>query len=296
MPPFPTIIIVNYDSGEHLERCLESLRRHAAGAPVIVIDNASRDNSESVAAGVPNVTLVRNVTNVGFGTGVNQAARMAGSSSSLLLLNPDGLITAGALERLQQELAAHPECAIAAPMVVNEDGTAQGNVRGDPTMLTGLFGRTTLLTRLFPSFRLATRNVAHADKTGGGLAEIGGEADWVSGACMLVRREPFDAVGGFDEQYFLYWEDADLCRRLRTRGHTIRYVPSARVTHTVGGSSGGAAKPATIREFHRSAYLYYRTHVAGHALARAIALGLLTIRCRWKLAAARMAEPMKRHP
>ena len=110
------------------------------------------------------------------------------------------------------------------------------------------------------------------------------ELDWVSGACMLVRREAFDRVGGFDPRFFLYWEDADLCRRMRSNGYRVRYHPSARVAHTVGQSSRTARRLA-IRAFHQSAYLYYTLHVARSPWhpARWIARFLLWVRCRWQL-------------
>ena len=101
------------------------------------------------------------------------------------------------------------------------------------------------------------------------------------------EAQVFDAVGGFDEQYFMYWEDADFCRRLRARGYTTRYVPTAIVSHVVGGSSGGAARSLTIREFHRSAYRYYRAHVARGPLSRGAAWLLLQGRCWYKLLRAR---------
>jgi GT2 family glycosyltransferase len=110
------------------------------------------------------------------------------------------------------------------------------------------------------------------------------QVDWVSGACMLVRRDVFLRVGGFDERYFLYWEDADLCRRIRAAGHTVRYLPAARVVHALGQSSKSAQRLA-IREFHRSAYRYYCDHAAPTpwSPARALARLLLSARCRWYL-------------
>src|SRR4030095_7209730 len=125
----------------------------------------------------------------------------------------------GATLTLQGHLDAHEACAIVGPRVLDPDGSVQGSARGDPDMLTGLFGRTGPLRFLLPSSSLSKRNVV----SGGGSATV----DWVSGACMLVRRTAFEDVGGFDARYFLYWEDADLCRRLRARGHEIRYVPDA---------------------------------------------------------------------
>ena len=157
------------------------------------------------------------------------------------------------------ELERHRECAVVAPLVVNEDGTPQGNARGDPTMMTGLFGRTSLMRRLVPRFPAVRRNVVAADAFGNCSLEV----DWVSGACCLVRRQAFEDVEGFDERYFLYWEDADLCRRIRRKGGRIRFRPdpAARVVHAVGRSSAGVSAQA-MSAFHDSAYRYYATHVA----------------------------------
>lgn len=275
----PRVIIVNFNSGEHLAACLRSVAQHEPTAAVTVIDNASSDGSERAAelAG-SQVALIRNRENAGFGRGVNQAVALA-SENNVLLLNPDCHLTAGALALLEDELAAHPECAITAPRVLDDDGTVQGSVRGDPTLLTGLFGRTTLLTRLFPQATLARSNVR---TLGGANGHENVVADWVSGACMLVRRDVMRAVGGFDPRYFLYWEDADLCRRLRVAGYSTRYVPAAVVTHIGGGSSRSARALAT-RAFHRSAYIYYSTHVARNGVSRAAAWLLLHGRCQWKL-------------
>lgn len=282
--PRTGIVIVNYNAGVHLERCLASVTAHAPAVPVVVVDNASHDGSEGVAARTPRVRLVRNATNAGFGTAVNQGVAVLPPGLAVLLLNPDCELTAGVLDALEAELVAHPECAVAAPTILDEDGSIQGNVRGDPTILTGLFGRTTVLSRWFPNAPAARRNVQRASPH----ADDERTADWVSGACMLLRREAFEAVGGFDERYFLYWEDADLCRRLRARGHTVRFVPTATIVH-VGGRSSASAKALSIRAFHDSAFLYYRTHVARNGVTRLIAWLLLTIRRRVKLAGLQQA-------
>jgi N-acetylglucosaminyl-diphospho-decaprenol L-rhamnosyltransferase len=108
----------------------------------------------------------------------------------------------------------------------------------------------------------------------------------VSGACMMARRRALEAVGGFDERYFLYWEDADLCRRLRDRGFTTRYVPDTCVVHSVGGSSR-SVRVLAVRAFHRSAYRYYASHVARSRVQQAFAWILLQARCHWKLQVAR---------
>jgi GT2 family glycosyltransferase len=123
--------------------------------------------------------------------------------------------------------------------------------------------------------------VAHDSSAGGTLGVV---VDWLSGACMLAKRQALTAVGGFDERYFLYWEDADLCRRLRTHGYHVRYVPAATAVHRVGHSSR-TARVASVRAFHDSAYRYYATHVAPGALnpKRLIARGILAARCWWVL-------------
>src|SRR5262245_15301006 len=118
--------------------------------------------------------------------------------------------------------------------------------------------------------------------------------DWVSGACMLVRRSAFEAVGGFDERYFLYWEDADLCRRLRAHGYHVRYVPNATAVHSVGQSSK-TVRARAIRAFHDSAYLYYETHVAPDSgVKRWLARVLLSLRC-WLLLRFSVDESSRPH-
>ncbi|MCX6546026.1 MAG: glycosyltransferase family 2 protein [Acidobacteria bacterium] len=283
MTPALSVIIVNFNAGDHLERCLSSLAEHLPGMEWegLVIDNASTDQSDrAVARFGPRVALVRNTENIGFGRAVNQGMA-ATRAPVVLLLNPDARLLKGAVEGLQDVLRSHSDCAVVGPTVVDEDGGIQGSARGDPNMLTGLFGRSTLLTRLFPGAAVTRRNVVNARESR--RSEDSVEVNWVSGACMLVGRTAFEQVGGFDPQYFLYWEDADFCRRLRAVGYRTRYRPDARVVHTVGRSSRTAQRLA-IRAFHQSAYLYYSTHVARSAWhpARWIAFLLLRARGWWK--------------
>jgi len=277
-------LIVDYNAGGELRRALESVAAelHARAWEGVVVDNASDDHSGPAAeAFAPTVRLLRNAANVGFGRAINQAAA-ASTAPLLLIMNPDCRLEAGAVAALEEVLTRHPTCAVVGPRILNPDGSVQGSARGDPNMLTGLFGRASLLRRLAPWMPAARRNVRDADLS---ATSTGSEVvDWVSGACVLVRRAAFEQVGGFDERYFLYWEDADLCRRLRARGHHVRYAPGATAVHRVGHSSR-TVRPFAIRAFHRSAYLYYATHVARSALhpGRLIARVLLSIRCWWLL-------------
>jgi GT2 family glycosyltransferase len=276
------VIVVNYNAGRELPATLDSIAADLEGLrwEAVVIDNASSDGSGDLADGRdPRVTVIRNAVNVGFGRGINQG--LAAMTAPLaLIVNPDCRVCRGAIARMRAELSAHDRCAIVGPRILDPDGAEQGSARGDPDMLTGLFGRTSALRRLLPWLPISQRNVVD-DAPVDGCSRV---VDWVSGACMLARRDALQQVGGFDERYFLYWEDADLCRRLRGRGYEIRYAPAATAVHTVGRSSR-TAREASVRAFHRSAYLYYATHVAPGALnpKRPLARILLNVRCWWIL-------------
>jgi len=279
-PPEIAAILVNYNAGGELARALRSIADEMVGRSweALVVDNASSDGSgASVADFAPMVQLVQNTANVGFSRGVNQGVA-ASTAPLVLIMNPDCRLVAGAVATLRSVLDARPDCAIVGPRILNPDGSVQGSARGDPDMLTGLFGRTALLGRLVPFLPVAKRNVVAEEAIRSGEQSV--VVDWLSGACMLARRTALEQVRGFDERFFLYWEDADLCRRLRLHGHHVRYVPSATAIHRVGQSSR-TARTFAIRAFHRSAYLYYATHVAPAPLnpKRALARALLNTRC-----------------
>jgi GT2 family glycosyltransferase len=271
-------VIVNYNAGPELRDALQSIADEMAGRPweAVVVDNASTDGSSGILAeSAPYARVLRNAVNVGFGRGINQGVA-ASTAPLILIMNPDCRLERGAMAAMRGELEARRQCAIVGPRVLDPDGSEQGSARGDPDMFTGFFGRTGPLRNLLPLSAVSRRNVVSGSESA--------TVDWVSGACMLVRRQAFDAVGGFDARYFLYWEDADLCRRLRARGYEIRYVPAATAVHRVGHSSK-TARAASIKAFHESAYLYYATHVAPGALnpKRLLARMLLSARCQWKL-------------
>ena len=286
MTPDVTAILVNYNAGNELAVALRSIQSDCAEVEweAVVVDNASSDNSAAIVETFPRATLIRNPANVGFGRAVNQAAAVA-RAPRLLLVNPDCRLVSGAISTLRSVLDAEPSCAVVGPRIFDPDGTVQGSARGDPDMLTGLFGRTGALRVLLPFLPVARRNVVVEDAVCTGASSV--VVDWLSGACMLIRRDAFTAAGGFDERFFLYWEDADLCRRLRNRGFQVRYVPGASAVHQVGRSSQ-TARRSSIRAFHASAYLYYATHVAPGALnpRRLLARALLGVRCWWLLRAA----------
>jgi GT2 family glycosyltransferase len=273
-------VLVNYNAGIELRQALQSIADELCGRvwEGVVVDNASIDGSGTIAGEFSaHVRLVSNAENVGFGRGVNQGLA-ASKAPFVLIMNPDCRLVPGAVGTLQTEMDRHRDCAVAGPRILNPDGTVQGSARGDPDMLTGFFGRASVLRRMLPWLPVSKRNVVDDTIL---TAEPSVVVDWVSGACMFARREALAAVGAFDERYFLYWEDADLCRRLRRKGYHVRYVPGATAIHRVGHSSR-TAQAAAVRAFHDSAYLYYATHVAPNALnpKRPIARALLKAR-RW---------------
>jgi hypothetical protein len=288
--PELSVILVNYNAGPELRRALQSIADDLSGISwqAIIVDNASTDGSPAIVEEfAPRVRLLPNTDNVGFARGVNQGVA-ASASPLVLIMNPDCRLVPGAFATLRKVLMRRADCAIVGPCILDPDGTVQGSARGDPNMFTGLFGRSTLLRRVMPGLAVSKRNVVIDEPRRAGQDSV--VVDWLSGACLLARREAFERIGGFDERYFLYWEDADLCRRLRATGYHVRYVPSALAVHRVGHSSR-RARAAAIRAFHDSAYLYYITHVAPggsqHSVTRRLrrrfkrmlARGILSARC-----------------
>ncbi len=285
MTPDVAVLIVNYNAGEELRQALQSVADTAGPLTweAWIVDNASSDGSDAIPeAFAPRARVIRNTTNVGFGRGVNQALGQA-TAPLVLIMNPDCRLEPGALATLRDVLRGDDACAVVGPRILDLDGSVQGSARGDPDMLTGVFGRRTWLRRVLPGLRVSRRNVVDADALASGAGRV--VVDWLSGACMLARADALRAVGGFDERYFLYWEDADLCRRLRGRGWHVAYVPAAVAVHRVGHSSA-KARPLATRAFHESAWRYYATHVAPARLdpRRPVAWALLKLRCWWALA------------
>jgi GT2 family glycosyltransferase len=286
--PALSAILVNYNAGDELRRALQSIADEMHGQPweAVVVDNVSVDGSRAIVDEfAPFASTIVNTENVGFARGVNQGLA-ATTAPRALIMNPDCRLVAGAVAALGAALDRDENCAIVGPRILNPDGSVQGSARGDPNMFTGLFGRTAVLGRLMPGAGISRRNVVSEAAIRSGHASV--IVDWLSGACMLARRDALAKVNGFDERYFLYWEDADLCRRLRAAGYHVRYVPGATAIHRVGHSSK-TARAAAIRAFHASAYLYYTTHNAPKRLQpkRALAKVILSGREWWMLLRAR---------
>ena len=254
--PHVDVILVNYNSTDHLLQCMESLYNASRGLTihVWVQDNASRDNVGRVRVLFPAVNLIRNDRNLGFARAINRSLPQ-GSAPYILILNPDTIVAPGFFEPILEYMNTHGEVGMTGPRILDTDKTVQGSARSFPTVLTALFGRRSILTRFFPDNPITRENIltSHSD----GFTPM--TVDWVSGACMLVRRETVAHVGPMDARFFMYWEDADWCRRMWESGWKVVYFPRSSVVHFAGVSSNKNIFRSVL-EFHKSIYRLFQKH------------------------------------
>lgn len=232
--PRVSVVIVSWNTRNLLERCLISVYRSrlaSAELEVLVVDNGSSDGSpEMVAERFPETLLITSSRNLGFARANNLAMQQA-TGDYLLLLNSDAELLGDALQRLVQCADRHPAVAVVGPQLLNPDGTVQSSRRGFPTITTA-FLESTVLQRWLPRHRALQRYyLLHR-----GDQEMQ-EVDWLVGACLLVRRTAVQEAGSLDEDYFMYSEELDWCRRFAEAGWRSLYCPEARVIHYGGQSS-----------------------------------------------------------
>jgi GT2 family glycosyltransferase len=253
-----SIVIVNYNTKILLHQCLSSLydQKHPFSFDVIVVDNNSNDGSVDMVMEIfPHVYLIENKENMGFARANNTGLKMA-RGEHVFLLNSDTKMIADALDKLVDFLDRHKEAAVVSPRVIYPDFSDQGVARTFPTPINALFGRRTILTRLFPNNRYSKKYLVSRRHGSNEPFQV----DWVSGACLMVRRKIIEEIGYLDEKFFMYWEDADLCYRIKQRGWRIYCVPQAKVIHYEGKSSHTKLSNRLIIEFNKSVYRYYRKH------------------------------------
>ena len=254
-----TVAIVNWNSGHWLRTCIESLLATATSADILVIDNASDDTSlESVEVFRNRVSFVRNSVNRGFAAAVNQAFR-ATSTSYVLILNPDIRVMPGAVQLLEQFLNTHDRVA------------AVGGYAGEK-----------YLPRNLPSVgNLILQNLGMSAPRRGGAGQENGPVpvEQPAAAALLIRRDAYDEVGGFDEQFYPAWyEDVDFCRRLKTKGWDIYFAPEAVFLHEGGYSAEALGAENFAHSYYSNQVRYARKHFGplGAAAVRAsIAAGML---------------------
>lgn len=247
------IIIVNYKSTDYLVKCLQSLFDNIDSKfiNIYIQDNSCDNKVDKIKTIYPELHVFKNKRNIGFSAAVNNAIKRS-SSPYITLLNPDSTITRDFLTSILDFMDENADVGIVGPKILNHDNTIQGSARTFPTPLTGFFGRTSLLTRLFPNNWITRKTILSNGKTGTKPIEV----DWVSGACMLIRREAVNDIGLMDERFFMYFEDVDYCKRMWDNGWKVVYYPNAFMTHQVGGSSD--KRPVkSIYNFHISCYNYF---------------------------------------
>ena len=266
-----SVIVVSYNARDHLERCLETVAGRAH--EVIVVDSGSTDGSrELVRERFPGVRLVELAENRGYGAGANEGVRIA-SGRWFLLLNSDAWPVGNGVEELVAFGDRHPEIGVAGPKLLNPDGSLQRSVRGFPTvwrLATEYF----FLRKLAPGTRaLNAFYAANFDH------ETVRKAEFLMGAVLLLRREAIAQVGGFDERFFMFSEETDLCYRMHKAGWTVEFFPEAEFVH-VGGASTRSEWGRMYREQLRGHLLFLAKHQSLHRAEQARKMLVRALRLR----------------
>lgn len=245
-----SIIIVSYNCQEEIARCLSSLVSPAN--EIIVVDNNSKDNTTCyIKENYPEVTLIENKENLGFARGVNLGIRKA-SGEYLILLNPDTEILNDGIKKLVDFASHNKNIAAIGPRLLNTDGSFQPSAYNFPTVLWAFFHLIQIsklfskekVEKFFPYF-------SKPDKIQ--------EVDWVTGACICIKKEALKKVGLFDENYFLYFEEIDWCKRAKENGWKIYYYPPAVIIHHLERSSS-QEKELSLLSRYESMFYYFRKH------------------------------------
>ncbi len=283
-----SIVIVNWNAGRLLERCIRSLERHAGECEIIVVDNGSSDDSLEFSCRLHSpVHLQRNVTNLGFAAASNAGWKMS-SGDEVLFLNPDTECEEGSVRALQQTMSSDRGVWAVGGALASPSGSAQigFNVRAFPT-IGSVAAEMLLMDEIWPGnpwtcgYRMSHWN--HLDVC---------EVDQPAAACLLVRRSALELLGGFDEAFYPAWfEDVDLCKRIRNRGGRILFQPAARFLHH-GGSSLEHLPPEKFMEYyHTNQIRYFSKHHGQRSAARVRKLVVLGMRLRAAVAGVRPMLP-----
>lgn len=256
-----TIVIVSYNTREILQNCLEALYRGSdgIGMEVFVVDNDSRDNSaQMVRETFPQVRLIANKANLGFAAANNQAFMLA-KGHYIILLNPDAYVGPSSIPNAVKFMDQNPRCGLCGGKIISPEGKLEPSARRFPTPLFKLLTLSGLSAR-FPKSRIFNRHefgeFAHNRPL---------EVDWVPGTFTIIRKEMLEKIGEFDERFFIYYEETDLCLRAKKAGWSIFFIPDAEVMH-IGGACSKTRKDKTfdsaasqVLSFRmRSEWLYYR--------------------------------------
>ena len=255
--PSLSILITSFNCWDLLNACLRSIFSSDYPAfEIVVVDNASIDGTvEKLHITYPMVRVIENSENLGHARAVNQGFKLV-TGQRVLLLDADTELRPDAITNMSAFLDDHPEVYLVAPRTFNSDGTLQHSARNFPSIMSGLFGRQSFMTRLFPKNPFSRRYLAlyHID------TQTPFRVQHVSAACMLFNREILSKVGLWDEGFHSYWVDADWCKSILKAGGNIYCVPKAVVIHHEQYSRFLKKSPIRIIKFHVGAYRFYRRH------------------------------------
>jgi N-acetylglucosaminyl-diphospho-decaprenol L-rhamnosyltransferase len=245
--PSVDVVVVTYNPGDTITSFLQSAAGAEGVASITVVDNASRDDAARDAAAEADVAYVQTGRNAGYGTAVNIGA-LRGSADWILLSNADIVLEPGAIAALLSVAQSDDAIGAVGPRVQEIDGTTYPSARPLPTLMLG--AGHALFAKRWPNNPWTRRYKLN-------LHPLGGEVDagWLSGSCLLVRRSVWEALGGFDERYFMFFEDVDLGRRIGEAGHRQVWTPRAVVTH-LGGHSYRSDPAPMLKAHHHSAKMY----------------------------------------
>jgi GT2 family glycosyltransferase len=237
-------------------QCIGSLyQTRGVSIEIILVDNCSQDDTlKRVKTKFPSVKIIANNVNKGFAAAVNQGA-FSCTGEKILIINPDAVIIGGSVRRMYDFININKKIGVLGCKILDSNYSIQFSARGFPDYMTPFFGRRALWSKLIPLNPITNRNLAAAH-----LMKKPEPVDWVSGAVMMVPAALFKGTGGFDQRFFMYWEDADFCLRLKKLGYLTYYFPQARAVHFTGCSSRKRHLLSSCN-FYISAFKYYYKNI-----------------------------------
>lgn len=259
-----SVVIVNYNTGGYLNACLQSITQKFGGTEyeVVVVDNASTDGSADAAGDFPRTRLIKSGGNIGFGPACNAGTRQT-TGRTILFLNPDTKILSGNIAALLDGFEAGEKVSALGCQNLLPDGSIQSSAYSFPSLpqvavfvfnLQRVLMSAAARALLAPFLKARVGQYADQSKRR--------KTDWVTGAFMLVKRDIWEKLGGFDEQFFLFCEEIDLCKRIALSGGEVWFDPSFEMEHYVGYSSD-KVKPRVLLEKYKSYLLYFKKHHSG---------------------------------
>jgi len=261
-----SIIIVNYNVKEFLQNLLQSIEKASSNISkeIIIIDNASDDGSvDVIKEKFPSIKLIQNKDNIGFGRANNQGLSIA-KGKYILFINPDCIVSEDTFDKMISFFELHLDCGLAGCKILNSDGSLQLACRRSFPGPWTSFTKVTGLSSLFPNSKIFARyNLTYLDES-----QVY-EVDAVSGSFMMVRREAYEKIGGFDEQFFMYGEDLDLCYRIQKAGFKVYYVPDTQIIHYKGESTKRSNLDET-KLFYDAMHKFVKKHLSSFPLVEII--------------------------